>query len=124
MSSGMHPTEPIFRRNIHQCRAYALRRMSLAVDRVIRVQSVSDKARAVQWVGVWKIAINGGVRMSLYQRDDSPFWWVLFSSIRGELKPLQKSTETKIKRQAQQYHDKLQGERWEQDKLGVKPKHT
>ena len=62
--------------------------------------------------------------MSLYQRDDSPFWWVRFSPIRGELKPFQKSTETKIKRQAQQYHDKLQGERWEQDKLGVKPKHT
>ena len=61
--------------------------------------------------------------MSLYQRDDSPFWWVRFSPIRGELKPFQKSTETKIKRQAQQYHDKLQAERWEQDKLGVKPKH-
>ena len=62
--------------------------------------------------------------MSLYKRDDSPFWWVRFSPIRGELKPFQKSTETKNKRQAQQYHDKLQSERWEQDKLGVKPRRT
>ena len=61
--------------------------------------------------------------MSLYKRDDSPFWWVRFSPIRGEIKPFQKSTGTANKRQAQQYHDKLQGERWEQDKLGVKPKH-
>lgn len=62
--------------------------------------------------------------MSLYKRDDSPYWWVRFSPIRGEIKPFQKSTETKIKRQAQQYHNMLQGERWEQDKLGVKPKRT
>lgn len=62
--------------------------------------------------------------MSLYKRDDSSFWWVRFAPIRGELKPFQKSTETKIKRQAQQYHDKLQAQRWEQDKLGVKPRHT
>ena len=47
-----------------------------------------------------------------------------FSPIRGEIKPFQKSTATKFKRQAQQYHDKLQGDRWEQDKLGVKPKYT
>ena len=60
MSSRTHPMEPILRRNIHQCRAYALRRTSLAVDRVIRAQSAFDKARATQWVGVWKIAINGG----------------------------------------------------------------
>ena len=37
---------------------------------------------------------------------------------------LPESTATKIKRQAQQYHDKLQGDRWEQDKLGVKPRYT
>ena len=48
----------------------------------------------------------------------------VYESGSSPLKLFQKSTETKIKRQAQQYHDKLQGERWEQDKLGVKPKHT
>jgi hypothetical protein len=34
------------------------------------------------------------------------------------------STGTSSKRQAQQYHDKLQSERWEQDRLGVKPRRT
>ena len=54
-------------------------------------------------------------------------YWKLkyvYESGSSPLKLFQKSTETKIKRQAQQYHDKLQGDRWEQDKLGVKPAHT
>jgi integrase len=62
--------------------------------------------------------------MTLYKRVDSPNYWVKFSPIKGELKPFSRSTGTASKRQAQQYHDKLQGERWAQDKLGVKPKHT
>ena len=60
--------------------------------------------------------------MTLYKREK--YWWVKFSPIKGELKPFFKSTGTAIKRDAQKYHDKLQAERWEQDKLGVKPKHT
>lgn len=62
--------------------------------------------------------------MTLYKRKDSPYYWVKFSPIKGELKPFMQSTGTTNKRQAQQYHDKLQGERWEQDKLGVKPRRT
>lgn len=62
--------------------------------------------------------------MTLYKRKDSPHYWVKFSPIKGEIKPFYKSTETAIKRDAQKYHDKLQAERWELDKLGVKPRHT
>ena len=62
--------------------------------------------------------------MTLYKRKDSPNYWVKFSPIKGELKPFMQSTGTPIKRQAQQYHDKLQNERWEQDRLGAKPRRT
>lgn len=62
--------------------------------------------------------------MSLYKRPNSSFWWLKLSPIKGELKPLQMSTGTANKRAAQQYHDKLQVERWEQNKLGVKPRRT
>lgn len=62
--------------------------------------------------------------MSLYRRKDSPFWWVKLPPIRGESRPLQQSTGTADKRQAQQVHDKLAAARWEQDRLGVKPRHS
>jgi hypothetical protein len=62
--------------------------------------------------------------MTLYKRKDSPFYWMRFSPIKGELKPLQKSTGTANKRQAQQLHDKLKAERWEVDKLDHMPKRT
>ncbi len=62
--------------------------------------------------------------MSLYRRKDSPFWWVKLPLIRGESKPLQQSTGTADKRQAQQVHDQLAAARWEQERLGVKPRHT
>jgi integrase len=62
--------------------------------------------------------------MTLYKRKDSPNYWVKFSPIKGELKPFMQSTGTANKRQAQQYHDKLQNERWEQDRLGIKPRRT
>ena len=60
--------------------------------------------------------------MTLYKREK--YWWVKFAPIKGELKPFFKSTGTGLKRDAQKYHDKLQAERWEVDKLGVKPRHT
>ena len=62
--------------------------------------------------------------MSLYKRQDSPYWWVKLSPIRGESKPLQQSTGTTDRRQAQQVHDRLAAARWEQERLGVKPRHT
>ncbi len=62
--------------------------------------------------------------MSLYRRKDSPRWWVKLPPIRGESRPLQQSTGTADKRQAQQVHDRLAAARWEQDRLGVKPRHS
>lgn len=62
--------------------------------------------------------------MSLYRRKDSSVWWIKLPPIRGESKPLQRSTGTADRRQAQQVHDRLAAERWEQDRLGVKPRHT
>lgn len=62
--------------------------------------------------------------MSIYRRKDSPCWWVKLPPIKGESRPLQQSTGTSDKRQAQQVHDRLKAARWEQERLGVKPQHT
>lgn len=62
--------------------------------------------------------------MSLYKRANSRIWWIRLPAIKGELKPLQMSSGTDNKRQAQRLHDKLKAERWEQDKIGVKPVRT
>lgn len=62
--------------------------------------------------------------MPLYRRKDSPFWWIKLPPIRGESRPLQQSTGTTDKRQAQHVHDRLKADRWEQDRLGVRPKHV
>jgi integrase len=62
--------------------------------------------------------------MSLYRRKDSPNWWVKLSPIRGESGPLQVSTGTAEKRKATEFHDRLKAERWEQGKLGAKPRRT
>ena len=62
--------------------------------------------------------------MTLYKRESSPYWWIKLPPITGELKPLYKSTGTANKRQAQRMHEKLRVERWELDKLGVKPVRT
>lgn len=44
------------KRDKHQRRAYALRRMSLAVDRVIRANDKADKDHAAKWAAAWKAA--------------------------------------------------------------------
>lgn len=62
--------------------------------------------------------------MTLYKRADSRFYWMRFAPIKGELKPLQKSTETADKRKAKQLHARIQSERWDQEKLGVKVVHS
>jgi integrase len=59
--------------------------------------------------------------MSLYKRKDSSFWWVKIT-IGGQ--PIQRSTETTDKIQAQEFHDKLKALMWEQVRLGVKARHS
>jgi integrase len=62
--------------------------------------------------------------MSLYRRKDSPYWWVKLPPIRGESRPLQASTGTAERLEARKVHDRLAHQRWEQDRLGVKPRRT
>ena len=58
--------------------------------------------------------------MSLYKRKDSPYWWIKLAPIPGESGPLQQSTGTADRKDAQQVHDRLSVSRWEQARLGVK----
>lgn len=60
--------------------------------------------------------------MSLYKRKDSPNWWVKIS-IKGRL-PVQQSTGTSDRAKAQEYHDKLKSSLWDQERLGVKLRHS
>ena len=62
--------------------------------------------------------------MSLYKRKDSPYWWIKLAPIQGESGPLQQSTGTPDRKQAQQVHDRLSVARWEQARLGVKVRHV
>jgi integrase len=56
--------------------------------------------------------------MSLYRRKGSPYWWARFTH---NGKRLQQSTGTSDRQKAQEYHDKLKSQLWEQDRLGRKP---
>jgi len=56
--------------------------------------------------------------MSLYKRKDSAQWWIKIT-VNG--RRIQKSTGTDDKNAAQEYHDRLKSELWEQTRLGVKP---
>lgn len=58
--------------------------------------------------------------MSLYKRKDSSVWWL---KIRHLGQTIQRSTGTDDKLKAQEYHDRLKVELWEQQRLGVKPKY-
>ena len=60
--------------------------------------------------------------MSLYRRKDSPYWWAKLPVIRGESGPLQVSTGTADRRKATEFHDRLKAQRWEQNKLGSRPR--
>ena len=59
--------------------------------------------------------------MSLYQRKDSSVWWV---KIHHSGKVIQRSTGTADKLKAQEWHDRLKAELWEQERLGVRPRHS
>lgn len=59
--------------------------------------------------------------MSLYKRKDSSVYWVKF---RHNGQTIQKSTGTADKLKAQEYHDRLKVELWEQAKLGAKPRRS
>jgi hypothetical protein len=48
------------KRDKYQRRAYACRRMSLAVDRSIRAANPAEKAQAKRWAEAWAKA--GGIR--------------------------------------------------------------
>lgn len=59
--------------------------------------------------------------MSLYQRKDSSVWWV---KIHHNGQVIQRSSGTADKLKAQEWHDRLKAELWEQERLGVKPRHS
>jgi integrase len=61
--------------------------------------------------------------MSLYRRKDSSYWWVKLPPIGSESKPLQQSTGTTHRREAQEVHDRLAHDRWQQARLGVRVRH-
>ena len=61
---------------------------------------------------------------NLYKRKDSPFWWYKLPPIYGEAKPLCGSTRTADKRKARELVDKLKAQRWDLDKLNIKPAYT
>lgn len=59
--------------------------------------------------------------MSLYKRNDSPYWWVKLSH---NGRSIQKSTGTSDRLKAREYHDKLKAQLWDIFRLGVKPSHS
>jgi integrase len=59
--------------------------------------------------------------MSLYKRKDSSLWWLKIS-FSG--RTIQRSTGTSDKIKAQEYHDTLKAQLWQQERLGVKPNRT
>ncbi len=59
--------------------------------------------------------------MSLFKRKDSSSWWV---KIIIDGRKVQRSTGTDDKIKAQEFHDRLKAQRWEQQRLGVKPERS
>lgn len=60
--------------------------------------------------------------MSLFKRKDSPNWWIEVTAPDG--KRIQQSTGTADRVKAQELHDRLKVDFWEQKRLGVKPRRT
>lgn len=59
--------------------------------------------------------------MSLYKRKDSPCWWVKVSC-GGRV--IQRSSGTADRKKAQEVHDKLKAQLWDEVRLGVKPERS
>ena len=59
--------------------------------------------------------------MSLFKRKDSSVYWIKII-VNG--RTVQKSTGTPDKQKAQELHDKLKAQLWEETKLGAKQQHT
>jgi len=59
--------------------------------------------------------------MSLFRRKNSPIWWV---DITIDGKRLQRTSGTENKQLAQEFHDRLKTDLWEQKRLGTKPRRT
>ena len=59
--------------------------------------------------------------MPLYQRKNSPVWWV---DLNVGIKRIRRSSGTSDRRQAQEFHDKLKAELWRQSALGERPRYT
>lgn len=59
--------------------------------------------------------------MPLFRRKKSTIWWI---DITANGRRLQRSTGTENKQQAQEFHDRLKTELWEQKRLGTKPRRT
>jgi integrase len=59
--------------------------------------------------------------MSLFKRNDSPYWWV---KIVHNGRRIQFSTRTADQAKAEEYHDKLKASLWDQERLGIKPRRS
>ena len=59
--------------------------------------------------------------MSLYKRKDSSVWWV---KIVIDGRKVQRSTGTDDKIKAQEFHDRLKAQMWEQNRLGIKTRRS
>ena len=60
--------------------------------------------------------------MSLFKRKDSPNWWIKVTASNG--RRVQQSAGTHDKAKALELHDKLKASLWDQDRLGIKPRHS
>jgi hypothetical protein len=54
-------------RDSHQRRVYAMRRLSLAVDRMIRATQPADEEQAMRWVDAWSTV--AGLASAPLKRD-------------------------------------------------------
>jgi len=60
--------------------------------------------------------------MPIYRKPDRPNWWIDIRLPNG--KRIRRSTGTENRRQAQEYHDRIKAELWQQEKLDKEPERT